>query len=97
MSQGDSLVSSTDRNNKADSLQCAIESVKTAADVYMPVDGKISKVNNELEDEPQKISIGAESEGWLIELEISNTSQLDNLLDQAAYDAYLEELKEEED
>ena len=49
-------------------VQCAIESVKTAADVYMPCDGKITKVNEVLEEEPQQISIGAEDEGWLMEL-----------------------------
>ena len=47
---------------------CAIESVKTAADVYMPCDGKIIKVNTRLEDEPQHISTTAEEDGWLMEV-----------------------------
>ena len=63
----------------------------------MPCDGKITKVNNALEDEPQQISIGAESEGWLIELELTNTEQVDSLLDEEAYLEYVEKLKEEED
>ena len=78
-------------------FQCAIESVKTAADVYMPCDGKITVINTNLEDEPQAISIGAESEGWLCELEVSNSSQLDDLLDEEAYQKYVEKLQEEED
>ena len=73
-------------------LQCAIESVKTAADVYMPCDGKITLINTNLEDEPQAISIGAESEGWLCELEVSNSSQLDSLLDEEAYEKYIQKL-----
>ena len=40
----------------------------------MPCDGKITKVNEVLEDEPQQISIGAEDEGWLMELEIDDTT-----------------------
>ena len=77
-------------------FQCAIESVKTAADVYMPCDGKITKVNEVLEDEPQQISIGAEDEGWLMELEIDDTAQLDDLLDEKAYLEYVETLDEDD-
>ena len=53
-------------------FQCAIESVKTAADVYMPCDGKILKVKDRLEAEPQHISIAAEEDGWLMEMEIDD-------------------------
>ena len=55
----------------------------------MPCDGKITVINTNLEDEPQAISIGAESEGWLCELEVSNSSQLDSLLDEEAYQKYV--------
>ena len=61
----------------------------------MPCDGKITKVNEVLEDEPQQISIGAEDEGWLMEMEISDFSQLDNLLDEKAYKEYLETLEDD--
>ena len=71
--------------------------MKTAADVYMPCDGKITKINTNLEDEPQAISIGAESEGWLCELEVTNTGQLESLLDEEAYQKYVEKLQAEED
>ena len=63
----------------------------------MPCDGKITKVNDALEDEPQQISIGAESEGWLIELELDNVEQVEGLLDEKAYLEHVEKLKEEED
>ena len=77
-------------------MKCAIESVKTAADVYMPCDGKITKVNTVLEEEPQQLSVGAESEGWLIELEIDNMGQLEKLMDENAYAEYLDKLQEED-
>ena len=61
----------------------------------MPCDGKITKVNEALEDEPQQISIGAEDEGWLMEMEIKDIAQLDNLLDEKAYLEYLETLEDD--
>ena len=61
----------------------------------MPCDGKILKVNEALEDEPQQISIGAEDEGWLMEMEIKDIAQLDNLLDEKAYLEYLETLEDD--
>ena len=61
----------------------------------MPCDGKITKVNEALEDEPQQISIGAEDEGWLMEMEIDDLSQLDSMLDEKAYKEYLDNLEED--
>ena len=63
------------------SLQCAIESVKTAADVYMPCEGTITKVNDALEDEPQGLSEAPEADGWLMELEINDCGALDGMMD----------------
>ena len=75
-------------------VQCAIESVKTAADVYMPCDGTITTVNSQLEDEPQHISINAEEEGWLMEFEIKDQAQLDGLLDEKSYLQFIEDLED---
>ena len=61
----------------------------------MPCDGKITKVNDVLEDEPQQISIGAEDEGWLMEFEFEDASQMDSLLEEKAYLEYLETLDDE--
>ena len=61
----------------------------------MPCDGKIITVNPALEDDPQQISIGAESEGWLMEMEINDLSQLDNLLEEKDYLEYLETLEDD--
>ena len=69
--------------------------MKTAADVYMPCDGKITRINEQLEDEPQHISIAAEEDGWLMEFEVTDASQVDGLLDEKAYLAFLDTLDED--
>ena len=61
----------------------------------MPCDGKVTRINEMLEDDPQHISIAAEEDGWLMEMEIEDTNQLDKLLDEDAYKAYLETIEDE--
>ena len=61
----------------------------------MPCDGKITKVNDQLEDEPQAISIAAEDEGWLMEFEIGDDSQLNELLTESDYKSFLETLEDD--
>ena len=48
--------------------------MKTAADVYMPCTGNVTRVNEDLDEEPQKISIAAEEDGWLMEMDIEDAS-----------------------
>ena len=65
---------------------CAtVESVKAAADVYMPVSGKIIAVNDELPDKPELINTDPYGVTWMVKVEISEASELNNLLDAAAY------------
>ena len=71
---------------------CAIESVKTAADVYAPVVGKVVAVNDKLSSEPQQVSIGAENEGWLVKVKVSDEKALASLMDQNAYQEFLKTL-----
>ena len=61
----------------------------------MPCDGSVTKVNEILEESPQNISINAEQEGWLMEFEITDASQIDDLLDEKSYLAYLETIEED--
>ena len=61
----------------------------------MPCDGTITKVNGQLEDEPQAISIAAEDEGWLMEFEIEDDSQLNELLTESDYKSFLETLEDD--
>lgn len=76
--------------NQGDS--CAtVESVKAAADVYMPVSGKIIEVNDELPDTPEIINSDPYDEAWMIKVEISDPGEVDELMDAAAYQTLIEE------
>ncbi|RPI97462.1 MAG: glycine cleavage system protein GcvH [Chloroflexi bacterium] len=63
----------------------AVESVKAASDVYAPVSGKVTAINGALEDEPEAINKDPYGAGWLVEVRIANPSELDGLMDAAAY------------
>ena len=64
---------------------CVVESVKSVSEIYAPLSGKIVKVNNTLEDSPEVINESPYDEGWLVELEISDKSEVSDLLDVEAY------------
>jgi len=62
-----------------------IEAVKTVSDLFAPCDGKVIEVNEKLADEPQVINSDPFGDGWLIKIEISDGSQLNDLLDAESY------------
>ena len=62
----------------------ALESVKAASDLYSPVSGVVVAVNSELEDTPEKVNEDAYA-AWIIKVEMSNPSEVDALMDAAAY------------
>jgi glycine cleavage system H protein len=69
-----------------------VESAKAASDVYAPVSGEISAVNGALTSSPEKVNEAAEGDGWFCKIKISNASELDALMDGAAYQTYLKGL-----
>ena len=69
----------------------SIESVKAVADVFSPVSGTVTAVNEALEDEPEMVNKEAQGAGWLFRLRLSNKSELNDLMNAAAYAKYLEE------
>lgn len=72
---------------------CAVvESVKAASDVYAPLAGKVVEVNETIVDDPSIVNSDAEGEGWFFRLELDNTDEFEELMDQDAYDEYLESL-----
>jgi glycine cleavage system H protein len=72
---------------------CAVvESVKAASDIYAPLAGKVVETNSEITDDPSLVNSDAEGEGWFFRLEIDNTAAFDALLDEDAYNEYLETL-----
>jgi glycine cleavage system H protein len=66
-----------------------VESVKAAADLYMPLSGEITAVNDALIDAPETVNSDPYGEAWMIRLKMSEPSQLDDLMDAAAYTEYL--------
>lgn len=66
---------------------CAtLESVKAAADVYSPVSGKVVAVNEDLADTPEVVNDDPYGDAWMLKIELSDPSELDSLLDAAAYE-----------
>ena len=62
-----------------------VESVKAASDVYAPVDGTITEINSEVSSNPQLVNTSPEADGWLWKMTLDNASQLDGMMDEAAY------------
>lgn len=69
-----------------------VESVKAASDVYAPISGKIIAVNEALIGNPGLVNSAPEGDGWFFKLEVSDESELGDLLDQAAYQTHVKEL-----
>lgn len=69
-----------------------VESVKTAADVYAPVGGKIVEINERLNGAPEKVNQDAFGDGWLFRIEMTDPGELDDLL---SAEQYLQEIEEE--
>lgn len=69
-----------------------IESVKAASEIYAPISGTVTEVNEALADDPALINTAAEGDGWMYKMSVSDAGQLDELMDKAAYDAFVEGL-----
>lgn len=65
-----------------------VESVKAAADLYMPVSGEITESNEALLDTPELVNEDPYGEAWLVKIKLSDTAELEGLMDSAAYTAY---------
>ncbi len=63
----------------------SVESVKAVSEMYMPISGEIVAVNEDLEDAPEKVNEDCYQSGWIIKVKASDLSELDALMDKAAY------------
>ena len=70
-----------------------VESVKAASEVYAPVAGEVIEVNGDLEGTPAKVNEDPLGAGWFMKIKIADTSQLDALMDEAAYQEFLKTLE----
>jgi len=69
-----------------------VESVKAASDVYAPVSGEVTAINDTLEGAPETVNAAADDAGWFFKMKVSDPSELDGLMDAAAYKTYCDGL-----
>src|SRR5215211_1384168 len=74
-----------------DQAYAEVESVKAVSDVYAPLSGEILEVNEKASDSPELINEDPYGEGWLVRVKLSTSSEVDELLDAAAYRKLLED------
>ena len=72
-----------------------VESVKAVSDIFSPVSGQVLEVNQTVIDEPSLVNQDPYGDGWLIKLKLSQSSELDALMDSDKYDKFVAELSEE--
>src|SRR5699024_3152243 len=68
----------------------SVESVKTVSELYSPVTGTVLEVNEDLDDEPEAVNESPYEKAWMVVVELSDASELDNLLSAADYKAFIE-------
>lgn len=78
-------IETLDSDLDKDEVFGTVEAVKTVSDLYMPVSGKVTAVNEDLEATPEDVNESPYDKGWMIKIELSDASELDDLLDSAAY------------
>ena len=69
-----------------------VESVKAASDVYAPISGEVTEANGALEDDPALVNSSPEDEGWFFKLTIADKTELEGLMDAAAYKSFCDGL-----
>lgn len=67
----------------------SVESVKAVSDIYSPVDGEISEVNETLTSAPEKLNEDPHAAAWLVKIKLANPAQLEGLMSKADYEAYI--------
>ncbi len=70
-----------------------VESVKAASEIYSPLTGEVSESNDTLADESSLVNSDAEGAGWFFKIKISDPSELDEMMDEAAYKTFVEGLE----
>lgn len=77
------------KNVKREEILATIESVKAVIELYAPLSGTVTAIHEALRDKPEILTEKQDGEAWVLELELSDPSEVDQLLDQAAYEAFL--------
>lgn len=69
-----------------------VESVKAASDVYAPITGEVTEINDSLDEEPALVNSSPEEDGWFFKMTIGDASELEDLMDEAAYKEFVDGL-----
>src|SRR3984885_8642558 len=77
------------RSLKKAEAAAVVESVKAASDVYAPISGEVTEINSALAAEPALVNSDAARKAWFFKLKIANKSELDGLMDEAAYQKHI--------
>jgi len=85
------IVAEPDEALNAGDACATVESVKAAADVYLPVGGTVTEVNENLLDTPELVNSDPYGEAWMVKIALSDASQMDALLDAEAYQKHCDE------
>ncbi len=70
-----------------------VESVKAASEIYAPIGGEILEVNDDLTDAPETLNSDPTGDGWMYKISIADAAEVEALMDEAAYKAYVEGLE----
>lgn len=76
-------------NIDKDEVFGSVEAVKTVSDLFMPISGEVLEFNEKLDGDPELVNSDPYGEGWMVKVRISNSSELDELLDATAYAALI--------
>ena len=71
----------------------SVESVKAVSELFLPVAGEVTEVNESLSDEPEKVNTDPYGEGWMLRVKLSNRGEVDSLLSAAEYEDYIGSLE----
>jgi len=80
------------RTVKAGDGFAVVESVKAASDVYAPISGEVVEANSAVADAPETVNAAPEAAGWFARLKVADPAQVEQLMDRAAYETYLQTL-----
>ena len=70
---------------------CVVESVKAASDIYAPIGGEIVEANDDLDANPALLNQSPDADGWIFKIKISDASEMDDLMDESAYNDHIAE------
>jgi glycine cleavage system H protein len=70
---------------------CSVESAKAASSIYAPASGKVTEINEALEEDPAPVNDAPYGDGWIFKIELSDPAEVDSLMDADAYDAMAKE------